>query len=88
MLTKLLSLEPTNIKEIRATLGETIAKCQAEAQHKLTSLQTNPSIAGSIKEHMATIEILNRAAREMEKLEATATKIMRGMARKLQKPAQ
>jgi hypothetical protein len=37
---------------------------------------------------MATIEILNRAAREMEKLEATATKIMRGMARKLQKPAQ
>jgi len=85
MISKLLDLEPTNLKEVRVTLNETIAKLQAEAQQKLTSLQSDPKVAGSVKEHMATIEALGRAARDMEKLEAVAAKTMQAVSKRLRK---
>jgi hypothetical protein len=87
MLTKLLNLDPTNIKEIRSTLAEAIQGLQTEAQQKLAAVQADSSAAGSVKEHMATIETLGRAAKEMEKLEAAATKIMQKVAQRLQKPS-
>jgi len=88
MLTKLLTIDPTNVKEVRAALTEAIKGFRSEAQHKLTDTQADPAAAASsVKEHMAKIETLSRAAREMQKLEAAATKIMQKVAR-LQKPAQ
>ena len=61
MLAKLLSLEPTNIKDIRVALTEAIATSRLEAEQKLASLQSDPKVAGSIKEDMVTIEALVRA---------------------------
>ena len=64
MLTKLLTLDPTNVKEVRAALTEAIRGLQSEAQQKLTDAQADPAAAASfIKEHMAKIETLSRAAK-------------------------
>jgi len=90
MLTQLLSLEPTNLKDVHAALNEAIANLRLEAEQKLASLQSDPKAAGLIKEAMLTIEALVRAVRDFEKLEAAATTIMQKVWKRLQKqqPAQ
>ena len=90
MIDKLLALDHTNLKEVHATLAEAVTTLQAEAQQKLTSLHSDPAAASSVKEHMATIEALGRAAREIGKLEAAAVKTMQNVAKRLRKqqPAQ
>ena len=88
MFEKLLSLEPTNLKDIRVALTEAIAASRLDAEQKLASLQSDPKVAGAIKDGMLTIEALVRALHDTEKLESAATRIMRTLSKRLQKPAQ
>ena len=78
MLTKLLSLEPTNLKEIRATLAEAIAGLsgRSPAETYIPPVRSRRSRV-RIKEHMADDRGLDAGGKDMEKLEAAATKIMR-----------
>jgi hypothetical protein len=85
MFTKLLALEPTNLKEVRLALSEAIAAARADAEQKLASLQSDPKAAGSVKGSMLTIEALARAMRDIEKLEAAAITTMQKIAKRLQK---
>lgn len=85
MFEKLFSLDPTNLKVVQVALTEAIDAARADAEQNLASLQSNPKLAGTIKEGMLTIEALGRAVRDVEKLEATATKIIRTLSKRLQK---
>lgn len=85
MLTQLLNLEPTNLKDVHAALNEAIANLRLEAEQKLASLQSDPKAAGLIKEAMLTIEALVRATRDIEKLEAAAIKTMQNVSKRLRK---
>ena len=82
---KLLQLKPTDLEEVRAALNEAITELRREAEEKLASLQSDPKAAGSVKEAMLTIEIIGRAARDVAKLEAAATKTMQHVWKRLRK---
>jgi len=85
MIDRLSTLAPTNLKEVLVALREAIDTLRTDAEQQVAFLQTDPAVASSITKNVATIEVLVRAAHDMEKLEARARKIMEKVLTRLRK---